>query len=170
MPAEKKKRGRKSTGTTAASEVKQAARRGRKSTVPIITEPASANVSTDSSNFDSSMEERTTVVQRKSNIAKQSGDISRKRLSNETEIFPPLENNTKRIREQFLPSQYQAQNTGGIQGEPANFNRVQTQQLQQQHFQQPQELYPQQLKQQQYSMYLSVNLCIVVMFFLIKFV
>ena len=84
------------TSTFPTSEVKQPAKRGRKSKA----QQALANVS---SNLNSSGEDRnsSTVAKpgRKSNVAKQSGNVNRKRLSNENEMFPQAEVYNKRVKE-----------------------------------------------------------------------
>ena len=130
------------TSTSPTSEVKQPAKRGRKSKA----QQALANVS---SNLNSSGEDRnsSTVAKpgRKSNVAKQSGNVNRKRLSNENEMFPQAEVYNKRVKEDIsgtdqLPNQLDQQqqqfqqllehprNTWSMNEEQVNYELVEAQQ------------------------------------------
>ena len=122
--------------------MKQPAKRGRKSKA----QQALANVS---SNLNSSGEDRnsSTVAKpgRKSNVAKQSGNVNRKRLSNENEMFPQAEVYNKRVKEDIsgtdqLPNQLDQQqqqfqqllehprNTWSMNEEQVNYELVEAQQ------------------------------------------
>jgi hypothetical protein len=86
------------------SEVKKPVKRGRPSKASILAEQALANVSTESSNLDSSTEVRlpSSSVANQSSVAKQSKPepMNRKRLSNENSILPQAEG-YKRVKEEF---------------------------------------------------------------------